>query len=126
MSENAEARCPCCGGRVEYFPDQDGSCDYCCIGCSWHQHVPGDGEVAELGGKAPVSMGPMGQMLGPVKVDLELLKQQAAILGKVVDASPLSEDERSCLGGLWEFVHRVMDDMEHQALPGNSKEGQNG
>lgn len=109
MSEDAEARCPSCGRRVEYFPDQDGSCDYYCTRCSWHQHVPGDDEIAELGGKAPISTGITSQMLGRLKVDLELLKQQAAILGKVIDGTRLTKDERYCLEGLWEFVHRVID-----------------
>lgn len=46
------------------------------------------------------------------KTDLELLKQQAAILGKVVDGGPLTDDERSCLEGLWNFVHSVLDRLE--------------
>ena len=49
---------------------------------------------------------------GVGSVDLELLKQQAAILGKVMDNIPLANDERTRLQGLWEFVHRVADCLE--------------
>jgi len=83
----SEINCPSCGGKVECHPDQDGSCDWQCSRCAWHQHVPGN-------------------------VDLELLTQQAAILGKAMDNIPLADDERTCLQGLWEFVHRVADCLE--------------
>ncbi len=43
---NGEAECPCCKGSLECFPDQDGSCDYACTKCGWHQHIPGDDEIA--------------------------------------------------------------------------------
>jgi len=62
---------------------------------------------------------------GP-RVDLELLRQQAAILGKVVDEGPLTDDDRSCLEGLWEFVHSVIDSTECQAVIKNGKEGAGG
>ena len=48
MKRNAEGKCPCCGGRIESFPDQDGSCDYQCTRCSWHEHVPGEAEIAQV------------------------------------------------------------------------------
>lgn len=35
-----EPACPNCGSRLEYVPDQDGSCDWSCPNCGWHQHVP--------------------------------------------------------------------------------------
>jgi hypothetical protein len=40
-----EARCPCCKGKIEYFPDQDGSCDFECTRCGWHQHIPSQKEI---------------------------------------------------------------------------------
>ena len=43
------------------------------------------------------------------RIDVDLLKRQAALLGKVVDGVPLTEEERQCLHGLWEFAHSVMD-----------------
>ena len=39
-------RCPCCKGKIEYFPDQDGSCDYQCLHCGWSEHVPGSDAIA--------------------------------------------------------------------------------
>ncbi len=51
------------------------------------------------------------------RMDPELLKLQAAILGKVVDKSPLTDDERSCLAGLWEFVHTILDGAETDGQP---------
>ena len=48
MTEDSEAKCPCCKGKTEYFPGQDGSCDYQCTQCSWHQHVPGSDEIAAV------------------------------------------------------------------------------
>ena len=38
-----EPRCPRCGGELEHFPDQDGSCDWRCAHCGWSQHVPAEG-----------------------------------------------------------------------------------
>ncbi len=52
-----------------------------------------------------------------LRVDVGLLKQQAAILGKVVDGAPLDHDERSCLEGLWEFVHALLDGVETGGQP---------
>ena len=114
MSEESEARCPCCGGRIEYSPDQDGSCDYRCIHCGWSQHVPGSENIAaarilnkesHLGSKPPIEP----ELLAGGKIDLQLLKQQAAILGKIVDGGHPTKEERSCLEGLWEFVHTILD-----------------
>ena len=45
MKGKKQARCPCCKGEIEYFPDQDGSCDFECPRCGWHQHVPSQEEV---------------------------------------------------------------------------------
>jgi len=52
------------------------------------------------------------QTLAGLKVDVRLLKRQAAILGKVVDNRPLTDYERRCLEGLWEFTHRVLDALD--------------
>jgi len=49
--KTSAARCPCCKGRVEYYPDQDGSCDWECPNCGWHQHVPARRQVARQGKK---------------------------------------------------------------------------
>ena len=35
-----DPKCPNCGRRLECEPDQDGSCDWSCPNCGWHQHVP--------------------------------------------------------------------------------------
>ena len=50
--------------------------------------------------------------LAELGADMELLKRQAALVGKVVDGSSLTEEERSCIEGLWEFVHTLIDRME--------------
>jgi len=55
---------------------------------------------------------PAASLLLCPNVNRALLEQQAAILGKVVDGSSLSDEERTCLEGLWEFVHRVLDLLE--------------
>ncbi|MBM4030154.1 MAG: hypothetical protein FJ291_00020 [Planctomycetes bacterium] len=47
MKRKTEAKCPYCGGSIEHFPDQDASCDYQCTRCSWHEHVPGETEIAQ-------------------------------------------------------------------------------
>ncbi len=108
---NEEARCPCCKGKIEYSPDQDGSCDYACTRCRWNQHVPGDGDLAEFKGDTPSEV-PTRQARTGLRVDLGLLEKQAATLGKVTDGSPLTDDERSCLEGLWEFAHTILDGAE--------------
>ena len=35
-----EPKCPNCGNRLEYEPDQDGACNWHCTKCGWSQHVP--------------------------------------------------------------------------------------
>ncbi len=47
MKRKSEGKCPYCGGRLEHFPDQDGSCDVQCTRCSWHEHIPGTEEIAQ-------------------------------------------------------------------------------
>ena len=102
----SKINCPSCGGNVECHPDQDGSCDWQCSCCAWHQHVPGNKSNAQSKRLFDSALPGIGI------VDLELLQQQAAILGKVMDNIPLANDERICLQGLWEFVHRVADYLE--------------
>jgi len=46
MAEESEATCPCCQGKIEHFPDQDGSRDYQCVHCGWSEHVPGSENIA--------------------------------------------------------------------------------
>ena len=46
MTEDPEAKCPCCKGKIEDFPDQDGSCHYQCMQCGWSEHVPGEDDIA--------------------------------------------------------------------------------
>jgi len=134
MTEDTEARpacadaadrCPCCKGEIDDFPDQDGSCDYQCLHCGWSEHVPGSCEIAAAlllheGRQASALLTAGPQLLTVGETDRELLKQQAAILGKVVDKNPLTGDERSCLEGLWEFVHRIIDRLETTPEPGFS------
>jgi len=52
------------------------------------------------------------QTLAGLKVDVRLLKRQASVLGKAVDKRPLTDRERRCLEGLWEFTHRVLDALD--------------
>jgi hypothetical protein len=47
-----------------------------------------------------------------LKVDRDLLERQTGLLGKAVDGNPLTEEDRKCLDGLWEFVHSVLDSLE--------------
>ena len=47
MSERPKPKCRFCGSEVEYFPEPDGSCDYHCPVCTWHEHLPSDDEVVE-------------------------------------------------------------------------------
>ena len=114
MTEHSEARCPCCQGSVDCFPDQDGASDYYCAHCGWREHIPGSQDIAaaltlrkgsEL--ESQPAAGPRPQAAG--EVDPELLERQAAILGKIVDRGKPTEEERSCLEGLWEFVHTILD-----------------
>ena len=115
--QGREPTCPNCRGRLEYEPDQDGACDWYCHRCGWHQHVSGDDEVAQARAHGGMSITVEPQMLDALKVDLRLLKHQAALLGKVVDKGPMTDDERSCLEGLWEFVHRIIDWVETSSEP---------
>jgi hypothetical protein len=46
MSEDAQTRCPCCGGRVEYVPDQDGAADWYCTHCGWREHRPSGQDIS--------------------------------------------------------------------------------
>jgi len=50
-SQKPDPKCPYCGGRIEYFPDQDGSCDYDCNACGWHEHEPAGDDVREAKGE---------------------------------------------------------------------------
>jgi hypothetical protein len=59
------------------------------------------------------SVGPLSEAaLHGLNVDRDLLTRQAALLGKVLNAASLNAEEHSCLGGLWEFVHNVLDLMD--------------
>ena len=108
--------CPNCSSRLEYEPDQDGACDWFCPHCGWHQHVPAGADgvevLAQRKASGATSKSVSGLLPGVGNIDLELLKRQAALLGKVLDKTPLTDRERSCLEGLWEFVHRVADCLE--------------
>ena len=44
--DQKEATCPCCKGKVEYFPEQDGSCEYQCLHCGWSERVPASDSIA--------------------------------------------------------------------------------
>ncbi len=46
MSEDSEAKCPCCKGKIEYFPDQDGASDNYCTHCGWREHVPSSQDIS--------------------------------------------------------------------------------
>ncbi|MCK4374143.1 MAG: hypothetical protein KAX19_02405 [Candidatus Brocadiae bacterium] len=103
-----EDRCLCCGGKIETFPDQDGSCDYQCLHCGWSEHVPSRGKGHGL--SAAISP----RAVALARVDPVLLEQQAAILGKIVEKHLLTDSERSCLEGLWELVHTLLDSIESE------------
>jgi hypothetical protein len=47
-----------------------------------------------------------------LKIDKALLVRQAGLLGRAVDGSLLTPADRTCLEGLWEFVHRVIDSLD--------------
>lgn len=122
LSEESEAvRCPHCRAEVEIHPDQDGSCDYYCTRCTWHDHVPGERQLVEVSGTGSLGAIAAGLAAAGLKVDRELLERQAAFLGQVVDGTPLTDHERTCLGGLWEFVHRILDSLEARSGPEKSK-----
>ncbi len=126
MTEGAEAKCPCCRGKIEYFPDQDGACDYQCIHCGWREHVPGSGDISAAltlrGSRSDSGPAhtPQPQATGGT-VDLELLERQAAILGRIVDGGDPTEEERSCLEGLWEFVHTILDGSQTRDIVAESQ-----
>ncbi len=40
-NETGKLACPSCGARLDYHPDQDGSCDWECPHCGWRRHDPG-------------------------------------------------------------------------------------
>ena len=50
-------------------------------------------------------------------IDRELLERQAAILGRIVDGGNPAEEERTCLGGVWEFLHTILDGPQTPAAP---------
>ena len=114
MGKEKDATCPCCEGSVEDFPGQDGACDYYCTHCGWREYVPGSDNIAAAltlrEARKPDSQPASGpQPPTAANVDPELLEQQAAILGKIADGSHPTEEERSCLKGLWELVHTMLD-----------------
>lgn len=116
-SPNGTDGCPCCGREIESSPDQEGSCDFYCTRCSWHQHMPGEEELAELGVRQPVAAPVPKWSPAGINVDLELLKRQAAILGRAVEGKGLVEEDLQCLEGLWEFAHSVIDSLEAGPRP---------
>ena len=44
--QDVDIGCPCCRGRVEHFPDQDGAADYQCNHCGWREHIPSSQDIA--------------------------------------------------------------------------------
>jgi len=40
ISKKQDAVCPSCGAKLDYFPDQDGSCLWECPQCGWHVAEP--------------------------------------------------------------------------------------
>jgi len=117
MGAQGTDSCPCCGGEIESSPDQDGSCDFCCSRCSWHQHMPREEELAELGVQKPAPLPVAKWSPSGMNIDLQLLKRQAAILGRAVEGKGLVEDDLRCLEGLWEFAHSVIDSLEAAPRP---------
>ena len=117
--QDVDVRCPCCGGSVEHYQDQDGAADYLCCHCAWSEHIPSGSDIAAAltlqlksqPGKSPATQT---QLPPDEKVGLKLLQEQAAILRKVVEGTPLTDDERSSLEGLWELVHRMLDRTEDE------------
>jgi len=59
-----------------------------------------------------------------LKVDRDLLERQAALLGRAVEGNSLTEEERKCLEGLWEFVHSVLDSLEAGTGKGSCERGE--
>ncbi len=46
MGKEKEDACPCCGGSIEDFQDQDGSCYYYCTHCGWREREPSSENLA--------------------------------------------------------------------------------
>lgn len=46
MTEDGDAQCPCCEGRIEYSGDQDDSFDMNCPNCGWSEHIPCSDRIA--------------------------------------------------------------------------------
>jgi len=113
-----EHRCDSCG-RV--FGEEE---DLAEISDLWGRVLPGDtmpsGECPQCGAlcypadaesdqarESQPAGEPQPQTVG--NVDRELLERQAAILGRIVDGEHPTEEERSCVEGLWELVHTILD-----------------
>lgn len=45
-----------------------------------------------------------------IEVDFSLLREQARIVGSVVDGTPITDAEREQLEGIWEFLHTILDE----------------
>lgn len=115
MGKDTEAKCLCCGEEIESFPDQDGSCDYRCFLCGWSEHVPSRGKDHGLSADSSL------RTVALARVDPALLEGQAAILGNIIERRPLSVAERSCLEGLWELAHALLDSMESETPPAGKR-----
>ena len=46
MTDEPEAKCPCCEGKIEYSGDQDDSFDMRCNSCGWSEHIPPSDRIA--------------------------------------------------------------------------------
>ena len=53
--------------------------------------------------------------LPPPNVDSHLLERQAAVIGALKEEPFLSGEQRSCLEGLWNFLHALLDRAEDRS-----------
>jgi hypothetical protein len=46
MTDDTDAKCPCCEGRIEYSDDHDDSFEMGCPNCRWSEHIPCSDRIA--------------------------------------------------------------------------------
>jgi len=88
------------------------------------QRVPGEGAPEEPRTQGRPAARVMSVATAGLKVDRDLLERQAALLGRAVEGNSLTEEERKCLEGLWEFVHSVLDSLEAGTGKGSCERGE--
>jgi len=133
MNGEPEAKCPCCKGKIEDFPDQDGGCDYQCLACGWSEHVPGSQDIA-----AALTL--KGARSRPVEPTLAIFLEGDVVQGVEgnapariilcdfdtdgVERATDSIGGRRCVVSVWDAPEEPGEEFE-EALRAASSEGQN-